>query len=194
MIVIDLEFSGMDPEVHSILSLGAVDFENPNNTLYLECFPRKGSEWDEQAAEVHGLSKEYLKKVPLSEKQLVEQFIAWGEKIAHRTLAGQGMSWDILFLYKACLRYGLNWPFKFKIIESHSIATMHHILHQKKIPLSDGISKLGLDAICQYVGLDKRLGSHNALDDAQRTAECLSRLLYNKKLLKEFSHFPIPKW
>ena len=37
MIVIDLETSGIDPMEHSILSLGAVDFDNPEYFFYGEC-------------------------------------------------------------------------------------------------------------------------------------------------------------
>ena len=35
MIVIDIEASGTNYDKHSILSLGALDFDNPENRLYL---------------------------------------------------------------------------------------------------------------------------------------------------------------
>ncbi len=194
MIVIDLEFTGLDPETHSIISLAAIDFEHPTNTLYLECKPRPGSEWDEQAATAHGFTKEYLSKLHLSEKQLLQEFFAWAEKIPNRTLAGQSMAWDMIFLWKGALRYDLKWPFMNKMIELHTLAWLRHYENNQEIPLKNNVNKLGLDDICLYVGLDKRVGAHNALDDAKRTAECFSRLLNNKILLKEFEIFPIAKW
>ena len=37
MIVVDVETSGMDAYKHSLLSIGAVDFENPVERFYEEC-------------------------------------------------------------------------------------------------------------------------------------------------------------
>lgn len=194
MIVIDLEFTGLDPETHSILSLAAIDFEHPTNTLYLECKPRPGSEWDEQAATAHGFSKDYLSKLHLSEKQLLHEFFQWAEKIPNRTLAGQSMAWDMLFLWKGALRYELKWPFMNKMLELHTLAWIRHVENNHPIQLKGGVHKLGLDDICEFVGLPRRVGAHNALDDAKRTAECFSRLLYEKTLFPEFEEYPIAKW
>jgi DNA polymerase-3 subunit epsilon len=196
MIVVDLEFSGLDPETNSIISLGAVDFHNPKNTIYLECKPRTGSEWNEQAETAHGLSQEYLKKIHTTEKQLLEQFFAWAEKIPQRTLAGQSLAWDVLFLWKGALRYDLVWPFMNKMLELHTVSFMHHEQHHLHVPQKNGINDLGLDDNAAYAGLPRRPKGdfHNALYDAKITAECFSRLLYNKKLLPEFDAFPIPDW
>jgi len=37
MIVADIEATGLDPRKHSILSIGAVDFEHPERQFYGEC-------------------------------------------------------------------------------------------------------------------------------------------------------------
>lgn len=37
MIVIDGEFSGLDHNIHGLLSLGAVDLNNPEKQFYGEC-------------------------------------------------------------------------------------------------------------------------------------------------------------
>ena len=34
MIVVDMESSGVEPHKYSLLSVGAVDFTNPDNTFY----------------------------------------------------------------------------------------------------------------------------------------------------------------
>ena len=39
-----MEFSGLDPRKHSIVSIGAVDFENPSRQFYKECRIWHGAE------------------------------------------------------------------------------------------------------------------------------------------------------
>ena len=36
MIIVDVETTGIDPEKHSIVSIGAVDFSNPSNEFYMK--------------------------------------------------------------------------------------------------------------------------------------------------------------
>jgi len=37
MVVVDVETSGLDPQKYAMLSIGAVDFENPERQFYAEC-------------------------------------------------------------------------------------------------------------------------------------------------------------
>ena len=37
MIILDIETTGVNPEKHAIVSVGAVDFLNPSRTFYEEC-------------------------------------------------------------------------------------------------------------------------------------------------------------
>lgn len=64
---------------------------------------------------------------------------------------------------------------------------------------------MGLPEVLNFCGLqDNRIRlketevvkegkPHNALEDAKLEAECLSRILYGKKLFQEFSRFDIPE-
>ena len=52
MIVVDLETTGVDPRKHSILSIGAVDFNNQENYFYGECRIREGALIDNYALAV----------------------------------------------------------------------------------------------------------------------------------------------
>ena len=49
MLILDIEGSGVDYNKHSIVSIGGVDFENPENQFYAEC-----KIWE--AADVRGTS------------------------------------------------------------------------------------------------------------------------------------------
>lgn len=71
MLVVDIECSGLSAERNALISLGAVDYQNPARTLYLECRIRAGAEFDDEAFAVHGLSKEYLNGLTMTEEQLL---------------------------------------------------------------------------------------------------------------------------
>jgi len=58
MIVIDCEFSGLDFREHSLLSIGAIDFDNPTNTFYGECRLGGGATFDPVALQINGFSED----------------------------------------------------------------------------------------------------------------------------------------
>lgn len=191
MIVIDLETSGVNPEKNSILSLGAVDFENPENRIYIECRPRDGSDWDDVAEKVHGISESEATRKELSEKELVRKFMEWALPIKNKTLAGQCTHFDWNFLQAAFMRYKLAWIFGHRLIDLHSIAYGLFMQAGHKIPLRDGISDISLDIILVHLGIPGREGFHNALHDALLEAECFSRIMRGKNLLEEFERYPL---
>ena len=55
MLVLDIEASGTEYHKHSIVSIGALDFDNPDNRFYEEC-----KIWE--AADVRGTSAEFVEK------------------------------------------------------------------------------------------------------------------------------------
>ena len=54
MIVIDVEASGTNYENHSMVSLGALDFDNPDRRFYKECRMWEGAHYMEDALAVCG--------------------------------------------------------------------------------------------------------------------------------------------
>ncbi len=194
MIIIDLEFTGLDPERHGIVSLAAMDFENPKRVIYLECKPRPGAEFDAEASEVHGFTKEYTDKLSLSEKELVQQFHEFALKCEKKVLAAQVPQMDVEFLRRAYERYELDWIFGHRYIDLFSICFAHLIHSGLPVPYKYNVPDLSLDTIARYCGLAVRPGKHNALEDVKITAECLSRLLHGKNLLLEFEKQGVPKF
>lgn len=193
MIVLDIEATGVNYDKHSILSLGALDFDNPENRLYLECQAWEGAHLDPEALKVCGFSKEEATDdTKQTEAQLIAQFMTWADGIEDQTFAGQNVSFDRDFVRTACERAGYNYPFAHRTIDTHSLAYMHHVLHGKEIPFDKRHSALNLDAILNYVGIADEPEPHNALTGALSHAEVISRLLYNKKLLPEFEQFDLP--
>jgi len=195
MIIVDVEASGTEPSVHSIVSIGAVDLENPENRFYKECRIWDSAHIMDGALEVNGFTEAQITDPnKQSEAEIVQEFIEWSQHFGDRTLAGQNPSFDRDMLRHAAIRAHLNWDLPFRTIDTHTLCFMH-IVKAEGIPPVDAQhrrSSLDLDAILNYCGIPEEPQPHNALTGALCHAEVASRLLYDRKLLPEFSQFEIP--
>ncbi len=196
MIVVDVEASGVDYQKNSIVSIGALDIDNPTNQLYLECRVWDGAHINEEALGVNGFTEaQLLDPSKMSEADLTHAFLTWADGVAERTLAGQNVSFDRDFLKAAAERAGhTNWPFAHRTIDTHTLCYMHMVKAGKVPPIDPEKhrSALNLDAVLNYCGIPDEPDPHNALTGAKSHAEVISRLLYDKKLLPEFEQFEIP--
>lgn len=196
MLVVDCEMTGLEPTLHSIVSVGAVDLDHPERQLYEECRTWEGAKVEDEALAVNGFSLEQISDVSKqSEGELVQKFIAFAEPMADTTIAGQNVFTDLYFLQNAARRAGHTaWPFAHRIIDIHSLAWEHMVKRGVTPPLNPEKrhSALNLDAALQYCGIPEEPKPHNALTGAKCNAEVISRLLYDKKLLPEFEQFAIP--
>ena len=195
MLVIDIEASGLTADRHSILSLGALDLDNPSNRFYAECRAWEGAEIAEDALEVNGFTMEQATdKNKMSEAELIRNFIAWSDDLSNRTFLGQNVSMDRDWARAAALRAGLEWPFAHRTIDTHTLGWMHIVKRGLVAPLDEEHrrSALNLTALLSYCGVPEEPEPHNALTGALCHAECASRLLYDKKLLPEFEQYEIP--
>ena len=194
MLVVDVEASGTEPLKHSIVSVGALDLANPTNRFYEECRVWDGAHIMDEALAVNGFSKEQItdpKKQ--SESDLIHAFLHWSDGLEERTLAGQNVSFDRDFLKAASERAGhTDWQFAYRTIDTHTLAYMHMIERGMQPPVFRKRSALNLDAVLNYCGIPEEPAPHNALTGALSHAEVISRLLYGRKLLPEFTQFEIP--
>lgn len=188
MIVVDVEASGTEAHKHSIVSIGALDFRNPENQFYIECRIWDGAHVMEEALGVNGFTEAEIrdpKKV--SEAEGVNSFIEWAGSLEEQTLAGQNPSFDRDFLKAAAERAAVAWPFAHRTVDLHSVAYAHILRRGIPPPLKNKHSALNLDSILEYVGIPGgEPKPHNALTGAKSAAECLSRLLYDRILLNDF--------
>lgn len=195
MIVIDIEASGTEYSKHSIVSLGALDIDNPTNRFYIECRLWDNAHIMKESLAICGFTEAEVRdpnKVP--EGEAVRQFLEWSQHMADRTLAGQNVSFDRDFLKAACEREGIAWELAHRTIDVHTLAYMH-MVKRGLTPPTDPEHKrsaLNLDAVLNYCGIADEPEPHNALTGALSHAEVISRLLYDKKLVPEFDHFSIP--
>lgn len=194
MIVLDVETSGLNPATHSILSLGALDLEDPTNQFYDECRIWDGALADEAALQINGFSekdiRDFSKK---SEAELIAAFVAWAtDRPRDRTLAAQNVTFDRTFVEAACKRAGIECPFAHRTIDVHSLVWLHMRERGIEPPLKNNHSGINLTAALAYCGLPEEPKPHNALTGAFCHAEVISRIAYTRKLLPEFSSYDIP--
>lgn len=194
MIVIDIETTGLDPERHAIVSLGAVDFENPEHTFYSECRVFDGADIDPQSLVVNGFTQEDITAPSKEEpKVLLIGFREFSKLCKDSTLGGQNPGgFDIRFLEKLARREHFNWTFARHAVDLHSVCYAHMRTHNVPVPIRNNHSALNLARILEYVGLGEVDVPHHALEDARLTAECMSRLIHNKPLFSEYRTNPVP--
>jgi DNA polymerase III epsilon subunit-like protein len=202
MIVVDLETSGADIEKCGIWQIGAIDTDNPENTFLEEArveeeygFHFTGDWVGKPLEETIGKSEAELRdKKKQSEKQLLENFFKWCEKISIKTLVCHNPQFDHAFLEQKAKKYGLNFIFGYKAFDTHTLGHYRYFQLNSNFVFKEGISDFGLKSILRFVGIEDKRGFHNALEDAKLTAEAFSRLVYGKNLLKEYTEFSIPDY
>ncbi|PSO45853.1 MAG: hypothetical protein BRC25_00495 [Parcubacteria group bacterium SW_6_46_9] len=58
MIVLDIEATGLDPDKHSVVSGGSVEFKQPENRFYLECQMENEKRVAQEALDINGFTRE----------------------------------------------------------------------------------------------------------------------------------------
>jgi len=195
MIVLDIETTGLDPGRHSIIEVGAIDFDCPGNYFNERCQIWDGAEIDLRALEINGLTLDEIQdQTNLTQKELLSRFMSWTVQIEDKTIAGQNVDFDINFLNESYARCGLSFILGKRKVDQHSIVYAHFLKRNIRPPLKDGFSNLNSDFIMNYVGLPSESKPHRAINGARFEAEALSRLLFGKAMFDEFCNYSIPDY
>jgi len=194
MIIVDVETSGMTPDRHSLLSVGAIDFDNPERQFYEECRIFDGAHVDDEALEVNGFTRvQIADPKKQTDREVAEKFLQFALGAKEKTLAGQNPSFDRDFLQATAHRYHINWPFAHRTVDLHSVCYADMIRKGIKPLEEKGHSALNLERILEYVGLPRRNGKHNALEDTKLETEAFARLLLGQSVLEEYKTFSLPE-
>jgi DNA polymerase III epsilon subunit-like protein len=195
MIVLDIETTGLDPKRHSIIEVGAIDFDSPWNCFNERCQIWEGAEIDFQALEINGLTiDEIHDQTILTQTELIFRFMIWTDQIEDKTIAGQNVDFDISFINESSARCGLSFSLGKRKVDQHSIVYAHLLKRNIRPPLKDGSSDLNSDFIMNYVGLPSEPKPHRAINGARFEAEALSRLLFGRVMFDEFSSYELPDY
>lgn len=194
MIIVDVECTGLDPQIHSLVSIGALDFLNPTNQFYQECKPFPNAVINPQAIEYAGFSQESLNSPDKqSLNDLMKNFMEWTKSCEFKTFGGQNPSFDVSFLKISVKRCNLDWPLHYRGVDLSSICYCHY-LNRHQIPPVEKFKMLSLDQVLEYVGIGPEPKPHHALNGAQLSAEAFSRLIYGKNLIEKYKEFKIPQY
>jgi DNA polymerase III epsilon subunit-like protein len=195
MIVLDIETTGLDPTRHSIIEVGAIDFDRPGNYFNERCQIWDGAEIDFKALEINGFTlNEIQDQTIFTQKELISRFMIWTDNIEDKTIAGQNVDFDINFFNESSKRCGLNFSLGKRKVDQHSLVYAHFLKRNISPPIKDGFSNLNSDLIMNYVGLASEPKPHRAFAGARFEAETLSRILFGRPMFDEFSRYAIPDY
>ncbi len=193
MIIVDVETTGTDSNCHSLISIGAIDFDNPENVFFEECTAFPGAKVEEEATKINGVSEiDAFDPKKQSDKDLVLHFFNWMKRVDDHTIAGQNPQFDTGFIIETARRYHLNFSVPKRVVDLHSATWTHMLLNGKKPPLENNRSGLNSDVIMNYVGIPAEPHPHIAINGAKYEAEAFSRILRNSSFFSEFKQYPIP--
>ncbi|HRY60539.1 MAG TPA: 3'-5' exonuclease [Patescibacteria group bacterium] len=202
MIVVDIETSGVDYNKCGIIQIGAIDIKNPGNTFLQDA--KLGDEYtivnsdnmldSKSVTDLLGIGEEQMKnKNAQSEKELLEHFFQWVSEIEEKDLICQNPQFDYAFMKTKADKYGLSLPFSYRCMDLYTVAHLKYFDLKKDFLFKNGHSDFGLSKTLELCGMIDNRKEHNALEDAKLEAECFSRLVYGKGLLKEYAGIPVPE-
>lgn len=195
MIIVNLLLTGVNPRIHSIASIGAVEFLNPENFYYRECRIWDGAEISDDTTKITGFTESELRdinKSPLN--KVFRDFLSWVSNVNDRTIGGARCNLYRDFLRTTAQRYGIYYSFSKKLVDLHSIIYLNHLIRGIQVPLNRNTSDINLNVMLQYSGLPEESFPNHALNGAKMQAECFHRISYGDPLFDEFRQYEIPEY
>lgn len=176
LIFIDLETTGLDPDKHEIIEIGAILARQTSRAnkmpevsfieeIEIKIKPESIETADPEALRINGYNEsEWLFATDL--KQALESIIKKSDKAV---LVGQNVSFDINFLERAFRKTSLKNPFYFHSLDLVSIA-------YAKLSGKEGINKFTLWSLSEYFNI-KNEKAHTAMADIRATFEIYKKLI-----------------
>jgi DNA polymerase III epsilon subunit-like protein len=195
LIVLDIETTGVNPQVHGIVSIGAIDFDSPGNQFFAECHVPDSVEVTPEALNINGYSLSDIRNPMWRQPMLhaIRAFLDWTYTCDDRTMAGINIAFDRSFLGSWCSRYGIATGLSHRCVDLHSEVYAFFRRHRMKIPVdARKCSILNTDFIHPFVGLPEEPKPHHALNGARWECEALHRIWFGLPLLPEMQMYPVP--
>ncbi len=193
MIVLDVETTGLYADKNSLVSIGAINFDDPEDRFYEECRIWDGAEVMPEALLVNGLIEEELRDPEKkSESDIVKNFLYWLSSKEDITIAGQNCYMDVAFVNAAIKRAGEKESLPRRIFEQHTLTQYHMMKRGLTPPIKNRRSALDSDAVMAYVGLPPEPKPHIAINGAIWEFEAIYRLINDEGKLEEFEKYSVP--
>ena len=176
MLVIDTETGGLDPLRHSILSLGAVIWEDGRLVDSIEIFVREiECATDPEAIAINKMSLAWLNEhgvSPVVAVKQLEAFLALHFGTKKVPLVGHNVHFDIGFVQRLYRLGGGAYERRYshRVLDTASVLAL--LILARRLPPAVASS----DGAFEYFGIRGR-ERHTALGDALATAELLNALL-----------------
>lgn len=179
ILVIDTETGGLNAEVNSILTLGAVVWNDGFIEDKIEITIAEPEIFaDPKALEVNGLTIEEVQAKGVSPLQAVltlQNFLQKNNMRGKVTLGGHNVSFDIPFMKRLYRLGGVDFDkqFSFRYLDTMQIAFLFNFAGKFNL------TSVSLDSVTKYYGCSPERvdGKHGALGDAEATARCLTKML-----------------
>jgi DNA polymerase III epsilon subunit-like protein len=182
LLIVDTETGGLDPSKHSLLSVGAVVWQDGQVTDKFEVFIAEPCpNLDPEAMQINQINITWLWEHGLQPRRAIEKFheflsrnfdsLEGGEKIP---IAGHNIGFDIGFLKRLYELVGMDYGkvFSHRVLDTAGI--IQFLIIAEKIQLPGAGST---EAFRHFnVAIDP-LNRHTALGDALATATLLNRLI-----------------
>lgn len=191
IIVVDVETTGLNPDTHGIISIGAVVYDDPTKTFYEECRVRDDVTVDPKALAINGFTEMELRdENKFSEARMVKHFADWWKSVdaQDNIIAGHNVHFDWGFLNTAFVRHNIALLINKRLFDLHSLC-LADLLRRGKLA-----REIHSDFIMEYVGLPTEPKPHNALNGALWETEAFSRLLLGKNKLPQFARYSVPEY
>jgi DNA polymerase III subunit epsilon len=191
-LVLDLEMSGPEPGYNEIIQVGAVLYDDDwteRGTYLSNVYPENEEAFTASSEKVHNLSLADLEDAPMIYDVLpeMEEWIIDKLGIVKRgpatdnvpflrdvVICGQSVIHDINFLRQAYIDEKLKWPYSRTLVDLHTLSYfVFRVLKKNGRPTPN---RLSLTAIAAHFGFEREGDFHNALEDAQLTANCLKEI------------------
>lgn len=173
---IDLETTGLDPEVHEIIEIGCVlikqtsDENNKPSLEIIDEFEYKIKPIHIETADPVALAvNHYDEKNWTNAIDLHTALQNLSDKTADATMVAHNVAHDYAFLRKAFSQTGIVNKMHYHKLDTISIAFA-------KLYKNDEIKKFSLRALCEALGIENK-NAHTALSDARATFDIFRTLM-----------------
>jgi DNA polymerase III epsilon subunit-like protein len=177
IVFIDTETGGLDPRVHSLLSIGLVRWEDSVITKTKEILINDGKlNVTDAALAINKIDLNRLKIKAISQTEAIQEillFIEWaGSQQDKITLAGHNVGFDIKFIRNLFESQNYNFDDYF----SHRSIDTSSILHYFYLTGKLDTKIVGSSDAFKHFEIEVR-GRHTALGDAIATAELFTKMI-----------------